>query len=364
MKNRWLYYGLLTAFLGVALFCFSSQAWAESELPSGRYYTIVDEKGKILDYTGLRVTVGDEFISPDDHHYRITKVEGYRAWARDLGKINLPCEPVKSTYLPSGISGLLNMVEGKITIAENKPIIGVYHTHDDESYTPTDGRDSIRGNGGIIKVGRSLVDSLKNMGLKVIHDETRHDPHDANAYHRSRRTAMRLLREGAGTLIDVHRDAAPPQAYNTRVEGKNVTKVKMVVGRSNPKMGANLDFAKRMKAHIDRDHPGLSAGIFIGKGNYNQDLTPRAMLIEVGADRNSRAQAEEAVRIFATSVPEVLGVTTAKTPAGPSGKETTGTLTATRQAESRNNSWVAIGAVVLLILAAAGYFAVNKGRVK
>jgi stage II sporulation protein P len=165
-------------------------------------------------------------------------------------------------------------------------------------------------------------------------------------------------------LVDVHRDAAPASAYKTNVSGKSVTKIKLVVGRSNPKMAANLAFAKKLKAHIDKNHPGLSAGIFIGHGSYNQDLTSQAMLIEVGADKNTRENAEEGVRLLSSSIPEVLGVSQG-TQAKSNGKSKspTGQLTA-NETNSRPNYSTAIIIAVVVALGIGIFAFMNRGKVK
>ena len=36
-------------------------------------------------------------------------------------------------------------------------------------------------------------------------------------------------------MVDIHRDAVPPDVYQAEVEGKEVTKIKLVVGKQNPK---------------------------------------------------------------------------------------------------------------------------------
>ena len=54
--------------------------------------------------------------------------------------------------------------------------------------------------------------------------------------------------------------------------------------------------------------PGLSNGIFMGKGDYNQDLSPRVTLIEVGSHTNSKDEAEKGAKLFASTIPVVLGV--------------------------------------------------------
>ena len=73
-------------------------------------------------------------------------------------------------------------------------------------------------------------------------------------------------------------------------------------------MEANLAFAKNIKAYFDKVSPGLIKGIFMAKGNYNQDLGPRTILIEVGTYTNSRIAAQRGVGEFAEGVSRVVGI--------------------------------------------------------
>ncbi|ADU52140.1 stage II sporulation protein P [Thermaerobacter marianensis DSM 12885] len=184
--------------------------------------------------------------------------------------------------------------------------IGIYHTHNDESYIPTDGTASVDGRGGIHRVGDVLGRELAQHGFRVVKSEALHLPHDRGAYRRSRRTALKMIPKNPLVLLDVHRDATPPEFYREVVKGQPVTQIRLVVGRENPFRRTNLAFARRLKAEADRSFPGLVKGIYYGRGNYNQDLGPRTLLIEVGAHTNSRIRAERGAAIFATVLDRTL----------------------------------------------------------
>ena len=231
----------------------------EHERNDGGYYTLVDEAGTVLTKTALPVYKDDEFITPDNRRFKVTKMEGDTCRCTLLGSEKMP-EIKIPTPKTSGILGLTPV------IAKNRGTIGIYSTHSDESYVPSDGTDSINGRGGIYQVGETLRKSLSDMGVNAILDKTTHNPHDVNAYNRSRRTAAKLLKQGAVGLIDVHRDAVPADVYATQVDNKKVTKVKLVVGKQNPHMSSNLEFAKKIKAHLDKEHPGLSCRVFSWQG--------------------------------------------------------------------------------------------------
>lgn len=282
---------------------------------TGQYSILVDEQGRVLDMMARKVYIHDEFISADNHRYRVIRIEGNRGICREIGIEQIS---LNEAEVPA-LAGQPTPADGAAPAQAGSQIIGVYHSHDDESYVPSDGTESIPGNGGILKVGSAFSDRLRSLGLTVIHDTTSHAPHDDGAYRRSRRTALSLLQKGAAALFDIHRDGVPdPTFYRRTINGQDVTMVRLVVGRENQNMGANLDYAKRLKAAVDARYPGLIRGVFIGAGSYNQDLSPRAILLEVGSHTNTRQEAERGAALFADVVPPVLGFaatpTAARTP--------------------------------------------------
>ncbi|QUL98870.1 MAG: stage II sporulation protein P [Candidatus Fermentithermobacillus carboniphilus] len=256
------------------------------------YYTVVDESGKTIFTTGHAISVGDEFISEDDTRYTITRISGDVATAKAMGKMEaLPPLPSLGAATKGGT-------------------VAIYHTHSDESYIPTDGTDAIPAKGGVLRVGAAMADMLRRVGFKAVHDTTSHDPHDAQAYNRSRRTASRLLRsERPLALFDVHRDAGPAEPYLKEVDGREVARGMIVIGRQNPKMQSNLEFARRLKDAVNREYPGLIKGIFLGKADFNQDLFDRSLLLEVGTEKTTREAAEAGVALIARVVPGILGAT-------------------------------------------------------
>ena len=236
--------------------------------------------------------------------------------------------------------------------------VAVYHTHSDESYIPTDGKDSIYGNGGIYKVGDSFTQALQNEGLEVIHSDARHDPHDDMAYERSRRTVTDLLKQQPDAVFDVHRDSTPPEVYQAQIDGQNVSKVQLVVGKYGATGKQIEDYALQLNSVADNQHPGLVKGIFFAKGgDYNQDLHPRSMLLEVGSQNNDRPSAERGIALFADVMPTVIGTSGAN---GVSGATGLGTAT-TGMSGSMKSMGIIIG---LLIVGAGAFLFISTGSMK
>lgn len=150
--------------------------------------------------------------------------------------------------------------------------------------------------------------ALEERGFKVIWSQANHNPHDGSAYIRSRDTAAKLLKENPIAVIDVHRDAVPDREfYSTEIDGEPVAKVRIVTGKQNQNRDSNFEFAKAMKAQADEALPGIMEGIFWAKGNYNQDLGPRMILLEFGTHvltlDEAKAAAEKYADVIAASLP-------------------------------------------------------------
>lgn len=253
---------------------FVSKIPVSSAKTTPNYYTVHEKETNKVLFTRGEVEKGDQYISSDNKLYEIDSVNESTktGTAVFVENVTLPKLNVKRR-------------EGAVVAsAATKKVVGVYHTHNDESYTPTDGYDSVYGKGGIHDVGAKLVKNLEKCGMTVYYDETLHLPHNSGAYTRSQATASRLLQKGAHAIFDIHRDSTPRKEYVTEVNGKQMSKVRMVVGKGNINSSANKEFALKIKAYADEVYPNFIKDIYLGRGNYNQQLTNAAMLFEFGAD--------------------------------------------------------------------------------
>ncbi|HHY48028.1 MAG TPA: stage II sporulation protein P [Firmicutes bacterium] len=338
----------------------SSPASAHEELRKG-FFTIRDEKtDNVIMETGLVVRKGDRFLDADNHLYEIVETRGHVAHARFVRIADLEA---KAREFQSAWSAELEARAARSAQGGPRMLIATYHTHSDESYIPTDGAEAIEPRGGIYKVGATLTTALERYGVNVHHSYAVHLPHDGAAYERSRRTAVQLLKNGPDAIFDIHRDAAPLEQYATTLDGKPGARVMIVVGRENPNMSANEQFAWAIKNVADREFPGLIRGIFYGAGGYNQDLSPRALLFEVGSQENSRYAAERSIATLTGALPRLLYGITGPPPAGRTpGAQREQTGRASREARG---GWTGIFWIIAsLVIIGAAYLFVNEGSWK
>lgn len=313
--------------------------YADSDHRAGAAYPVMDEKGLLVTMVSRKVLAGDEVITAAGKRFRVEKVDGCAATARLMGM---------DRDILAYDSYFSKLTLPAATAEWGRRPVAIYHTHTDESYLPSDGKSSIPFRGGIIQVGSSYKNELLQEGAKVLHNKTPHDPHDNNAYYRSRRTAFKLMRQKPLALFDVHRDGIDnPDFYREYIDNKNVAQIRIVIGRQNPKMKANLDFAKRMMTYANKINPKIVKEIFITQGNYNQDLMPTALLLEAGTYTNRKEEAIKGVELLANAVPTVLGVTV------PDG----GPETQPSGSPARNSGlWAALVWIIVLTLLGGGLF--------
>lgn len=329
-----------------ALICLCATA-AAFENDGDCVYTLVDQQGRALTMRAGRMYPGDEYISGDDLMYRVVSVnDGTMTAVAEYAGESAPDTAALASFRANAEEK--KKKNGK---DDGKKLICMYSTHSDECYVPSDGESSKWEDAGIYDVGNSLKDAFEELGVTVVYSEETFLPHDADAYTRSRSTAESLLKKGPDALLDIHRDAIPAEQYETTVDGEEISKVRLFVGRSNQNAAANKAFAQEIKRAADKKYPGLIKDIYIGKGNYNQELYPRALLLELGTHEIEKEKVMGSTGYIAEVIGDVLY--------GPSAKAET-TKEKNRSSAATGIAW----AVGLVILAAVVYGFLSTGSFK
>lgn len=326
-------------------------------------YALVDGNGELLTHIAADVEAGDEYIDQGNRLFKVVSVDE---------------ASLTATVELAGEEPMLSLTALEIGRTAQTKSVGIYVTHSDEAYEDGDGASSIdSGWTGIHDVAWALGESLEEMGVEVLFDPSVHLPHDAGAYRRSRATAVELLKQGPSALIDVHRDGIPDASeYTAEVDGEEMTQVRLLVGRSNPNSAANREFAKKLKAAADSEYPGLIKDIFIGKGNYNQELMPQSILLEFGTHTSNKEEVLRSTELMADVLHTVLfgtggsGAATQNPSQSGQGDEAQGeNVTGTPQGAQQEDggSGVATGIawiVGIAVLGAIAFAVISSGSLK
>lgn len=194
------------------------------------------------------------------------------------------------------------------------PQILIVHTHGSEAYTMPEGQGYVstgsyrtaENDKNVIRIGDEIAAVLSAYGLSVLHDRTRHDDPAYNGAYTRSAASVRAYREkypGITYILDVHRDAvqdAEGRQYKlVSAEDPRAAQVCFIMGVNHEGWEENLKLAAAVQRTLAADHPTLMRPISLINANYNQDLAPGSVLVEVGAAGNSLDEAVYAARLFA-----------------------------------------------------------------
>lgn len=194
------------------------------------------------------------------------------------------------------------------------PLVLIYNTHNAETYIPTDGvAKKVGRNSGVSRVSQELYDILtQEYRIPAVLSDTIHDyPDFSLSYTNSARTVQQYLEEypSLQVIVDVHRDAGLGPLTATW-QGEKAAEVLFVVGSDakleHPHWKDNLAFARRVNAKLEDSCPGISRGVRVQDGRYNQHLHPHALLVEVGTAENSLEEALCSAKLLAQVLAEIV----------------------------------------------------------
>lgn len=200
------------------------------------------------------------------------------------------------------------------------PQILIYHTHSQEGYA-----DSVPGDASmsVVGVGDYLTELLtQKYGFSVIHHTGQYDVGDRDhAYAKAGPALEQILAENKSieVVIDLHRDGV---GNNTRLvteqNGMPMAQIMFFNGLSrttktgdieylyNPYIADNLAISFQMQLKAAEYYPGFTRRIYLKGYRYNMHYCPKTLLIEVGAQTNTLAEAKNAMVPLADLLNKVL----------------------------------------------------------
>lgn len=205
---------------------------------------------------------------------------------------------------------------------DGAPRVLILHTHGTESYAQSSGETYEESSSyrtldegyNMLSIGDLVADRLEQAGIRVIHDRSLHDyPSYNGSYANARESIDAILAENPGIrlILDLHRDAAAmgdgQMDTSAEVNGQESAQLMFVVGTDDgglyhPHWEENLSLALKLQTLLEKAHPGLCRPLNLCAERFNGDTSPGALLVEVGAAGNTRAEALVAAEALAQSI--------------------------------------------------------------
>ena len=198
-------------------------------------------------------------------------------------------------------------------------VILIYHTHSQEGYADSDGTEAMT----VVGLGDYLATLLQEIyGIPVLHDRGQYDlPSRDSAYSKAEPAITQILKDNPSiqVVIDLHRDGvAEGTRLVSQVNGKDTAKIMFFNGLSrttangdisylpNPYIQDNLAFSLQMQLAAAELYPDFTRPIYLKGYRYNMHLCPKSLLVEVGAQTNTFAEAKNAMEPLAQLLAQVL----------------------------------------------------------
>lgn len=197
----------------------------------------------------------------------------------------------------------------------NNPIIYIYNSHQLENYN-SGNLDIYNITPNVMMASYMLKEKLNGLGIPSIVNEFNlaefirlNNWGHADSYKASR-IFMLDAKNKYDTLeyyIDIHRDSINKDQSTITINGKKYARTLFVIGEENPLYNDNLALANKLHQQIETKYPKLSRGVLNKKGVgvngiYNQDISAKAILIEIGGYQNTF----EEVMLTVDAISEIL----------------------------------------------------------
>lgn len=210
----------------------------------------------------------------------------------------------------------------------DQPQVLILHTHTTEGYMTYDGgyynsadRNRTQDHKkNVCAVGEAVRLALEAEGIAAIHDTTVHDsPLYSGAYNRSADTAAAYLEKypSIKVVLDIHRDAVMQGDTDivkptATVEGKKAAQMMLITGvvstadLPHPNWEQNLIFSTHLQKALCQVSSSLMRPLNTVASRYNQHLSTGWVLVEVGSEGNTMAEAVLSGQILGQTLARLL----------------------------------------------------------
>ena len=200
-----------------------------------------------------------------------------------------------------------------------EPIIYLYNSHPTEEYqSSTFGEFSLD---PTVIISNYILEDIfnKNGYLTLVEERLVSDVlEEKNWNYASSYKASRMFLEDSITkypslkyFIDIHRDSLTRDLTTITIDNRDYAKVLFIIGLENDNYEENLVFTEKIDDKLNEYYPGLSKGIYKKEGPgvngiYNQDFSPKTILIEIGGYENTTTEVLNTAIAFSKCMMEVI----------------------------------------------------------
>jgi len=197
----------------------------------------------------------------------------------------------------------------------------IYHTHFWESYIPElvnkKGKKKVEKTNDLKKnitlVGRYMALKFQRNGIgSIVSKKSCTDW--KKAYKSSKKNIIEALKKNDNLeyFIDLHRDSSRRKYTTLRSGDKTYARLSFVLGEQSKFYYKNKRLSEEVCSRVNKKVKGLCKAVFTKKktknshGEYNQSISPRSMLIEVGGVDNTFLEAYRSIDVLVDVLTNII----------------------------------------------------------
>ena len=194
--------------------------------------------------------------------------------------------------------------------------VWVYFTHIQESYQPIVEKKlglkavNYHPTANISNVSDLVVQhfSLNGDTVDVLEFDNMNRMQITGAYTKIRPYLQKQLADNHyDVLLDIHRDSIKREKTTTQFNGTTYARMSFVVGAEHANYKLNEAFAKAISNEVNGMVPEISKGVLqktrdTGNGVYNQDLSSRSLVVELGGIENTEEEINRTIAILTKAI--------------------------------------------------------------
>ncbi len=218
------------------------------------------------------------------------------------------------------IKNFNEIIEPVSNVNDNLPKVYIYNTHQTEGYVMENGEiHNLTPN--VYEAANVLKEMLSEKNINTIVENGNISEYLNNnnlnyddSYIASRYFLEKALAEypSVDIFIDLHRDALNHDLATVEYEGKKYAKILFVVGLEHNNYQGNLNFANELNNLFLNNYPFLTRGVLtksgpLVNGIYNQDLSNKVILLEVGGNESTFDEVSNTLELVSDILYKRLG---------------------------------------------------------
>lgn len=204
------------------------------------------------------------------------------------------------------VDNSLPKVDTVVPKVTNGKRVYIYNTHQQEGYS--DGKS-------VVDASVLLANKLQEEGIQVVYETNDFPTYLRNHgldYNSSYKASYFYLNEalvnygGFDLVIDFHRDSVPRESSYVNIDNKNYARMMFVVGGLGKNAPQITMISNQLTDLVNGIKNGVMKNPMAREAYYNQEVTDKSILVEVGSDNNPFEEISNSTNLLAQAIIQYL----------------------------------------------------------